>query len=138
MENNRTALLIMDMQLGILSRLPQNSNLIAKVATGIKCARENNILIIFVRLGFQKNMPEINPSNKTFAPLKKNLSNATLDTFMQIHQDLGVEETDIIVNKKRVSAFSGSDLEMILRSQDISSLVLAGIATSGIVLSKVE
>lgn len=138
MENKGTALLIMDMQLGILSRLPQNSDLIAKVAEAIKCARKNNIMVIFVRLGFQKNMPEINPANKSFAPLKKNLSNATLDTFMQIHQDLGVEETDIIVNKKRVSAFSGSDLEMIIRSQDISSLVLAGIATSGIVLSTIR
>jgi len=138
MENNRTALLVMDMQLGILSRLPQNSDLIAKVAGAIKCARKNNIMVIFVRLGFQKNMPEINPSNKSFAPLKKNLSNADLDTFMQIHPDLGVEETDIIVNKKRISAFSGSDLEIILRSQDIYNLVLAGIATSGIVLSTVR
>jgi len=138
MENNRTALLVMDMQLGILSRLPQNSDLIAKVAEAIKCARKNNITVIFVRLGFQKNMPEINPANKSFAPIKKNVSNADLDTFMQIHPELGVEETDIIVNKKRVSAFSGSDLEMILHSQGISNLVLAGIATSGIVLSTIR
>ena len=138
MENNRTALLVMDMQLGILSRLPQNSNLVAKVAEAIKSARKKNITIIFVRLGFQKNMPEMNPANRSFGPLKKYLSNADLDTFMQIHPDLGVEETDIIVNKKRISAFSGSDLEIILRSQDISNLVLAGIATSGIVLSTIR
>lgn len=138
MENKRAALLVMDMQSGILSRLAEKSELIAKVAEAIKNARKNNITVIFVRLGFQKNMPEINPANKSFGPLKKNLTNADLDAFMQIDPDLGIEETDIIVNKKRISAFSGSDLEMILRSQDISSLVLSGIATSGIVLSTVR
>ena len=37
--------------------------------------------------------------------------------------------------KKRVSAFAGSDLAVVLRSQRIDTLVLAGIATSGVVLS---
>jgi nicotinamidase-related amidase len=39
------------------------------------------------------------------------------------------------VTKRRVSAFTGSDLEVLLRSGGIDSLVLAGIATSGVVLS---
>jgi nicotinamidase-related amidase len=34
-----------------------------------------------------------------------------------------------------VSAFAGSDLDVVLRSQKIDSLVLTGIATSGVVLS---
>jgi nicotinamidase-related amidase len=41
----------------------------------------------------------------------------------------------VVVVKKRVSAFAGSDLDVVLRSLDASSLVLAGIATSGVVLS---
>ena len=40
-----------------------------------------------------------------------------------------------MVTKRRVSAFSGSDLEVVLRAQDISHLALCGIATSGVVLS---
>jgi nicotinamidase-related amidase len=39
------------------------------------------------------------------------------------------------VTKRRVSAFTGSDLEVVLRARGISHLVLAGIATSGVVLS---
>jgi nicotinamidase-related amidase len=34
-----------------------------------------------------------------------------------------------------VSAFSGSDLDVVLRSLGVDSLVLSGIATSGVVLS---
>lgn len=37
--------------------------------------------------------------------------------------------------KKRVSAFTGSDLEVLLRSMSVTHLVLTGIATSGVVLS---
>lgn len=37
--------------------------------------------------------------------------------------------------KKRVSAFTGSDLDVVLRSLDVDALVLSGIATSGVVLS---
>jgi nicotinamidase-related amidase len=46
---------------------------------------------------------------------------------------LGPEEA--VVTKLRVSAFSGSDLEVILRAHGVDTLILAGIATSGVVLS---
>ena len=51
-----------------------------------------------------------------------------------VRYDMGGPE-EITVYKHRVSAFSGNDLQMILRSQSITQLVLFGIATSGIVLS---
>ena len=41
----------------------------------------------------------------------------------------------MVVTKRRVSAFTGSDLEVVLRSGEVDSLVLTGIATSGVVLS---
>lgn len=40
-----------------------------------------------------------------------------------------------MVTKRRASAFTGSDLELVLRSGGITHLVLTGIATSGVVLS---
>jgi nicotinamidase-related amidase len=40
-----------------------------------------------------------------------------------------------VVVKRRVSAFTGSDLAVILRARSVRTLVLAGIATSGVVLS---
>jgi nicotinamidase-related amidase len=37
-----------------------------------------------------------------------------------------------------VSAFSGSDLDVLLRASNVDSLVLCGIATSGVVLSTIR
>ena len=53
----------------------------------------------------------------------------------QVHAAVAPRAGDIVVTKKRVSAFTGSDLDVVLRSLDIDSLVLTGIATSGVVLS---
>ncbi|MEU8692774.1 isochorismatase family cysteine hydrolase [Streptomyces sp. NPDC048665] len=41
---------------------------------------------------------------------------------------------DMVVTKRRASAFSGSDLDGVLRTRGIDSLVLTGIATSSVVL----
>ncbi|HSS51314.1 MAG TPA: isochorismatase family cysteine hydrolase, partial [Thermoanaerobaculia bacterium] len=55
----------------------------------------------------------------------------------EIHPALAPRPEDIVVTKHRVSAFSGTDLEMILRANEIDTLILFGIATSGVVLSTV-
>ena len=41
----------------------------------------------------------------------------------------------MVMTKRRVTGFAGSDLEVILRSQGIGHLVLPGLSTSGVVLS---
>jgi nicotinamidase-related amidase len=53
----------------------------------------------------------------------------------QIHPRLAPRQGDILVTKRRVSAFAGSDLDVVLRSLEVDHLVLTGIATSGVVLS---
>jgi nicotinamidase-related amidase len=52
-----------------------------------------------------------------------------------VHPALKPEGDDIVITKHRVSAFAGTDLDMVLRAHDIDSVVLFGIATSGVVLS---
>jgi isochorismate hydrolase len=42
---------------------------------------------------------------------------------------------EIVVTKHRVSAFAGTDLDLMLRANGIETLILTGIVTSGVVLS---
>ena len=55
-----------------------------------------------------------------------------------MHPAVAPAPGDILVTKHRVSAFAGTDLEMILRAHGIDTLILFGIATSGVVLSTVR
>ncbi len=140
MENStqNTALLVMDMQDGILPRLPKSANVINNAAKAIANARSKNIRIIFVVVGFRPGAPETSINNKSFSPGRGNYSNINMDEFMKVNTALVPLAGEITVVKRRVSAFTGSDLEVILRAQNIQQLVLAGIATSGVVLSTVR
>lgn len=53
----------------------------------------------------------------------------------EIHPAVTPQDGEVVVVKHRVGAFAGTDLDMILRSNGIETLVLFGIATSGVVLS---
>ena len=137
MEQNtqNTALLVMDMQVGILGMLPDVTALISNVAKAIANARDKKIPVIYVTVGFRRGAPEINMNNKSFAAGKERFSNINMDEFMKVHPDLAPLADEITVIKRRVSAFTGSDLEVILRAFNIRHMVLTGIATSGVVLS---
>ncbi|WP_446666220.1 cysteine hydrolase family protein [Flexivirga sp. B27] len=56
----------------------------------------------------------------------------------QIIDRFEVRDHEHVVLKKRISAFAGSDLDLLLRGLGIDSLVLGGISTSGVVLSTVR
>jgi ABC-2 type transport system ATP-binding protein len=57
------------------------------------------------------------------------------DPSTAIHDSLGPQPGDIVVRKTRIGAMSTTDLDRQLRDRGIDTLVLAGISTSGVVLS---
>jgi nicotinamidase-related amidase len=131
----KSALLVMDMQNGIVSRFAENKDLLLPVQKAVASAREHNIPAFFIRVGFSEGYPEISPQNKRFASIANYGGMTTSDEATQIHESVKPEVNEPIVTKYRVSAFVGSTLEVILRSHQIDNLILSGIATSGVVLS---
>jgi len=130
-----TALLVMDMQVGILGGFPGAEPLIANVARAIAHARDNKIPVIYVVVGFRNGAPEVSLNNKSFGAGKERFAGMDMTQFMKVHADLEPREDEVVVIKRRVSAFTGSDLEVILRAYGTQHIILTGIATSGVVLS---
>jgi len=46
-----------------------------------------------------------------------------------LHKGLVIDGRDILLDKPRFGAFHGTDLELILRSRDIDTVIISGIAT---------
>jgi len=132
---SNSALLVMDMQAGILERLTDTSLLIANVTKAIDHARSNGIPVIYVVVGFREGTPEISTNNKVFATSKERFASVDVNTFMMIHPGIAPQPGEVTVTKRRFSAFTGSDLEVILRAYGIQHIVLTGVSTSGVVLS---
>ena len=130
-----SALLVMDMQVPVFRILQDPSALLQNTVTAIAHAREHKIPVIHVIITFRNGAPEISMNNKGFSPRKATWTPEASEVYMKIHPDLAPLVDEIIVTKRRVSAFTGSDLEVILRSLNIRHIVLTGIATSGVVLS---
>ncbi|SEO06339.1 isochorismatase family cysteine hydrolase [Paenibacillus sp. OV219] len=130
-----TALLVMDLQNGIVSRFAQNEEQLLPFQKAVETARKHNIPVYFIRVAFREGYPDVSPRNKAFSQIA-NFGGMTVDDLAtQIHEAVKPEPGEHVITKKRVSAFAGSDLEVILRSRQIDTLILSGVATSGVVLS---
>jgi nicotinamidase-related amidase len=133
-----TALLVMDIQTAILGMFPDARAFTGKIAQAITHARSRDIPVIYVVVGFRNGMPEISPNNKGFSAVRERLANTKMDDWAKIDASVAALPGEITVTKRRVCAFTGSDLEVVLRAQGIQHLILTGIATSGVVLSTVR
>lgn len=134
-----TAILGMDLQAGIVSVYVKDESFVPRAARTLDAARTAGLAVLHVKVGFRPRVPEANPRNVFLSTIK---ASPPHQQFFQgasgaIHPDLGVTERDLIVTKSRVSAFAGTDLELLLRANDVRTLILFGIATSGVVLSTV-
>ena len=98
-------------------------------------ARNSGAMVIYVVVGFQLGYPEVSRQNSVFSSLKVAGVLATGDPTAEIYPELTPQPGDVVVTKQRVSAFTATNLDMILRSNSIDMLLLTGILTQGVVLS---
>ena len=139
LNNTPTALLIMDYQNDMLSHLGEKKEtLLERAASVLHTAREAHLTIIYVVVRFREGYPEISPRSPSFAALHESGRLREGVPGAEIHTSVFPLSGEIIVTKRRVGAFSTTDLETILRSQSITRLIIMGISTSGVVLSTIR
>lgn len=133
-----TAVLSMDMQSAIVSRyLKDDDPMLARARGVLDRARAAGCLVVHVHVGFRPGFPEISDRNPLFGAVRKSPEYQKMfeGVGAAIHPLLAPQGRDVVIQKHRVSAFTATDLDQILRANDIHTLVLFGIATSGVVLS---
>jgi nicotinamidase-related amidase len=133
---DNAALLVMDVQRAIVERFADD-DLLERVAEAVAAARGSGIRVIYVRVAFRPGHPEVSSRNRTFAAVR-DAGGLIDDEGAAIHDAVAPLPGEVVVTKRRVSAFAGSDLDVVLRAAEITHLVLCGIATSGVVLSTVR
>jgi nicotinamidase-related amidase len=131
MPDSNAALLVMDVQEGIVERFGE-APLLERVERAIAAARGAGLPVIYVKVDFRPGFPEVSKRNRSFSQVAQG---GFLGEKTRVHPAVAPQPGDVEVTKRRVSAFAGSDLEVVLRAQEAATLVLTGIATSGVVLS---
>jgi nicotinamidase-related amidase len=135
-----SALLVLDVQEGVMARYSADDAYLVRLREALDAARAHELTVIFVRVGFRAGFAEISKANRMFSVIAARGGDGFLESApgTQVVAALGRRDSEPVVVKKRVSAFAGSDLDVLLRSAGVDHLVLAGIATSGVVLSTVR
>jgi nicotinamidase-related amidase len=129
----------MDYQQDIVSSVAAHQpQLLERAAAVLSGARLAGVPVIYVVVRFRPGYPEVSDRNLLFRGLKVagRLGEGTPGA--EIHAQVAPQPTEVIVTKRRVGAFSTTDLETVLRARQVTCLVLLGIATSGVVLSTVR
>jgi hypothetical protein len=81
-----------------------------RLRRAIDTAHTAAIPVTYVTVRFRQGHPEVSPRNKSFAAITRHGGFADTDPATEIHPDVTPQPGDVIVTKRRVSAFSGSDL----------------------------
>ncbi|RKT20796.1 nicotinamidase-related amidase [Paraburkholderia sp. RAU2J] len=135
---SKSALLVMDYQIDPLGKFmapTDSSEVLSLMPKLLAAARSAGMLVIYVVVSFRPGYPEVSPRNSIFSFIAKNGLLQAGSPGAQIHPAVAPVEGEAVVIKHRIGAFSGTDLQTILQSQAIETLVVAGVHTSGVVLS---
>jgi nicotinamidase-related amidase len=133
-----TALLVMDYQNGLFERVENPAALLAGAKDAIARVRAAGGTIGYVRVGFADGeAPGGMMGQRIGKELAQTAFHADAPT-TQIHDEIAPQDGDIVVRKTRVGPFGTTDLHEQLESRGIDTLILAGISTSGVVLSTVR
>ncbi|WP_321799193.1 isochorismatase family cysteine hydrolase [Caballeronia sp. J97] len=130
----RTALVVMHYQTDILGLFPSVApSLLANTRTLCDAARARGVGVYFANLRFGPGYPEVSPLNKNGQGIKR----LGLFTDDRTAPELAQQPDEPLIVAHRASVFFGTGLEARLRARGVDSLIMVGIASTGVVLSSV-
>jgi nicotinamidase-related amidase len=130
------ALVVYDMQVGILSQLPHGSEVLAKVLEVLKIARGHGFRILFMRhMSLPTKLAGLFQLRQAMTWQRVDNPEAINPWFLrdspgfELAAELGVRADEAIFDKISMSAFEGTPLAMALRDCGLISFMICGIAT---------
>jgi nicotinamidase-related amidase len=132
----RTALLVYDMQVGIIRQMKNGAEIVAQVKRVLDAAREAGLRVFFMRhMSLPKEAAGIFQLRQAMAWQKVKTVAEVKPWFLrdspafQLVPELGPLPSEVIFDKITMSAFEGTPLDIVLRACGINSFIIAGVAT---------
>ncbi len=131
----KTALLLIDMQQvwlakGARMEVPRGRQMVPRLNKLIAACRQQGIRVIFTRHAHREDGSDLGLF-KEFIPTasgKPFLIKGTPEA--EIYDEMDRQENDLVVDKQIYSAFLGTNLDHILRSNGIDTVIIGGLITT--------
>jgi nicotinamidase-related amidase len=135
-----TALLIIDYQPVTLGFLADPDAFVTAAQSAADALRAAGGTVVFVRVAFtDADYARFPPGSAMGQRVRGNRPGLDADSpTAAFHGALVIADGDLVVRKTRVGSFSTTDLDAALKDSGIDALVLAGVHTSGAVLTTVR
>ena len=130
---NKSALVVIDMQKCSVPWGTSNPDLVKNTRDMVDFAHANGIPVIYTKLHMRQDLKD--------RPICISTMNLSMDSLYpapfaqegnedaELIPELTPEARDFVVIKRRTSAFTGTDLELYLRTMGITTLLMTGIST---------
>jgi len=146
LDPKKTALLLLDLQVGLMKRFPEDHPILDNAASAIAVARKHGLQVAHIRVALDEGDANAVPkTNVTFANFKDNkemLATMHPDApTSQVHPKVAPQEGDLVHRKIRYGPFMVYPSKAMLddfEKKGIDTVIIGGVATSGAVLSAVR
>ena len=129
----RTAVVVVDMQNCFVENspfaAPGGMDVLRRLNGLISHYRNHGATIIFTRHVMRPDGANMGILGDVLPPVKDGVIDEDRPS-SALHKGLDVQATDIILKKPRFGSFESTDLELILRTRGIDTVVVGGIATN--------
>lgn len=129
----RTALINVDLQTCFVREspvyAPGGAAVLGRLNRLAAVCREAGIAVVHTRLVLRPDASNLGTFGETSPPARQGVLNADAPS-AQLDEELHIQPGDIILDKPRFGAFHGTDLELILRSRGIDTVIIGGVATN--------
>jgi nicotinamidase-related amidase len=120
-----TALVLIDLQKGIVTRVP-SASVLANAASLAAAFRAAKLPVILVNVDFSRDRADmLQLRSDASAPIGE-----VPPDFGELAGELDAQPGDLRITKRQWGAFYGTDLDLQLRRRRVEGIVLGGIATS--------
>jgi nicotinamidase-related amidase len=131
-----TALIVYDMQVGIMRQMKHGAEVVAKVAAVLEAAREIGLRTFFMRhTSLPRNLMGVFQMRQALAWQRKDSMDEVHPWFLRdspghaIVPELTPLESEGVFDKIGMSAFEGTPLDTALRDCGVRTILLTGVAT---------
>lgn len=141
LDPSSTALLLMDFQHAMVGAIGDAAAgpVVANAVAALEWARTNKIHVAHLRVGFEPTEAAGIPhTNKFFAPLRGAGAMLHGSPEGEFVDSVKPADHERVLSKTRIGAFSTTSLGPWLAAGNVETVILAGITTSGVVLSTVR
>jgi nicotinamidase-related amidase len=131
----RTALIVYDMQVGIVSQITDGGSIIERVAAVRQAARERGVRVVYTRhMSLPNEVAGVVQLRTAMAWQRLERVADVKPAFLrdspqfQITPELTPDGTEVVFDKITMSAFQGTPLDLTLRDCGLNAFIIVGIA----------